>query len=170
MQWLCRTSRGRQDTAVHGSKFTDKPFRKRCVLRPRAGLVATGAPLPLVAAPSLSQACPQSSAMAAPAGVQGPVGTGRRAHGECTAEPRVPARKPRSVTSGPTWDVPGRGCAHTLRGHGIARWPSSWAFLLAPAKAGLHRGVAERELGRGHGELLLGKLVSSPSPCSLQVC
>ena len=30
------------------------------------------------------------------------------------------------------------GCAHTLQGHGIARWPGSWAFLLAPAKAGLH--------------------------------
>lgn len=35
-----------------------QPFRKQCVLRPRAGLVATRTPLPLVAAPSLSQACP----------------------------------------------------------------------------------------------------------------
>lgn len=37
-----------------------------------------------------------------PAAVQGPVGTGR-ARGACTAEPRGPAGKPRSVISGPTW-------------------------------------------------------------------
>lgn len=96
--------------------------------------------------------------------VQGTTGTGRRAGGECTTG------KPRSVIYDPTWDTPGRGCAHTQQGHSIARWPGSWAFLLGPAKTGLHRGVAERELGRGQGEFLLGKLGSSPSPHGLQVC
>lgn len=56
------------------------------------------------------------------------------------------------------------------QGHGTARWLGSWAFLPAPAKAGLHNSVDERQLGRGQGESLLGKLGSSPSPHGLQVC
>lgn len=182
MQWPCKTRRGRQDTAVHGSKFTDKPFRKQCVLRPRAGLVATGAPLPLVAAPSLSPACPQSSATAAPAAAPA-VGArammanqpGCRALWALGGPVERALQNPECPREAPLcrlWShlAPGRGCAHMWQGHGIARWLGSWAFLPAPAKAGLHNGVAEKQLGRGQGESLLGKLGSSPSPHGLQVC
>ena len=62
-----------------------------------------------------------------------------------------------------------RLCPHTAR----ARY-SQMAWLLGipsgPSKGWDSRGVAERELGRGHGESLLGKLGSSPSLRSLQVC
>ena len=102
-----------------------------------------------------------------PTAVQGPVGTGR-ARGACTAEPRVPAGKPCSVVSGPTWHQ--AEAVSLWQGHGIARWLGSWAFLPAPAKAGLPNRVAERQLCRGQGESLLGKLGSSPSPHGLQVC
>lgn len=63
-----------------------------------------------------------------------------------------------------------RLCPHVARTRYIARWLGSWAFLPAPAKAGLHNSVDERQLGRGQGESLLGKLGSSPSPHGLQVC